>query len=183
MTDSVQITFSARFDQVIDEHRQIAASYDLSALEGLAQALIGAKRVFFSGQGRSGLMNRAIAIRLMHIGLDVYVAGESNTPSIAQGDLLVAVSASAKTQATLTHMKTARNAGAKVVLVSAVASVADLADIVVPIPAKTAVPTQQHAGSLFEQSWLILGDVIAWRVQHLLGVPEQVLNDRHANLQ
>lgn len=183
MTEEDQDSLSARLKLILDEHRQISASYDGSCLERFVQALIEANRVFFSGQGRSGLMSRAIAIRLMHIGLNVHVAGESSTPAISHGDVLVAVSASARTQATLMHMKTARSAGAKVALVSAVVSQSDLADFVLPIPARTAVPSKQHAGSLFEQSWLILGDLIAWRVQQRLGVPEEVLNARHANLQ
>jgi 6-phospho-3-hexuloisomerase len=53
----------------------------------------------------------------------------------------------------------------------------------VVIPAGSAVPTVQHAGSLFEQSLLILGDAIACQVQQQLGIDEGLMNERHANLQ
>ncbi|KIL39877.1 6-phospho 3-hexuloisomerase [Gordoniibacillus kamchatkensis] len=168
---------------ILSELRDIADAVDPAELQALTEALIAAKRVFFSGQGRSGLMVRAIAIRLMHIGLTVYVAGETSAPSIGQGDLLVAVSASAKTQATLTHMDVARRTGAKVALVSAVAVNPGLSDILVTIPARTAVATLQHAGSLFEQSLLLIGDAIAWQVQRSLRVEDRELDERHANLQ
>ena len=174
---------ASRMDTVLAELRAVADTYDAAALEAVAQAADQARRVFFSGQGRSGLMNRAIAIRLMHIGLTVHVAGEPSTPAIGPGDLLIAVSSSAKTEATLAHIAVARKAGAQVVLVSAVASAARLADVALLIPAKTAVASDQHAGSLFEQSLLLVGDALAWSLQQRRGVPDQVLNERHANLQ
>jgi 6-phospho-3-hexuloisomerase len=51
------------------------------------------------------------------------------------------------------------------------------------IPARSAVSTDQHAGSLFEQTILLLGDAIAWQIQRKLGVDDRLLNERHANLQ
>jgi len=41
----------------------------------------------------------------------------------------------------------------------------------------------QHAGSLFEQAILLLGDALAWHVQQRLGVADAQLDARHANLQ
>jgi 6-phospho-3-hexuloisomerase len=50
------------------------------------------------------------------------------------------------------------------------------------LPARTAVPTIQHAGSLFEQSTLVLGDALCLAARTSLGVPESELDARHANL-
>jgi 6-phospho-3-hexuloisomerase len=50
------------------------------------------------------------------------------------------------------------------------------------LPARTVVPTGQHAGSLFEQSLLVVGDALCRRVQAELGVPTSALDARHANL-
>ncbi|WP_413741987.1 SIS domain-containing protein [Sodalis sp. RH15] len=168
---------------VISELDQIRNALDGERLNRLADSIHQTPRVFFSGQGRSGLMVKAIAIRLMHIGIQVYVAGESNTPAIGKNELLVAVSSSAKTTVTLSHIAAARKAGAKVVLISSAPAPEVDADIHIQIPSRTLVATEQHAGSLFEQSLLIAGDAIAWRIQHLRGQQDADLDKRHANLQ
>ena len=55
----------------------------------LIEKIIKAKRVFTAGAGRSGLMVKAFAMRLMHIGITSYVLGETVTPSIEKSDLLI----------------------------------------------------------------------------------------------
>lgn len=42
--------------------------------ERLADLVLGAKRIFVAGAGRSGLAMRAFAMRLMHMGFTVYVS-------------------------------------------------------------------------------------------------------------
>jgi len=37
------------------------------------------------GVGRSGLIGRAFAMRLMHLGFEVYVLGETITPAVEKG--------------------------------------------------------------------------------------------------
>lgn len=173
----------ARYAAVIEEHRQVLDALDDAQLGALATAVLGASRVFFSGQGRSGNMVRALAIRLMHIGVQVHVAGEPTAPAIGAGDLLVAVSASARTKATLEHIAVARKAGATVALVTTVRQPPEGADTVLCLPVRHGVGTVQHAGSLFEQAILLLGDALAWHVQQRLGVADAQLDARHANLQ
>lgn len=66
-------------------------------LQELAVKLQKAKRLFVVGEGRSGFMAKSFAMRLMHLGANTYVVGETITPAIAEGDLLVAVSGSGLT--------------------------------------------------------------------------------------
>ncbi|QKJ88613.1 SIS domain-containing protein [Paramixta manurensis] len=169
--------------RVVEELSAMAEALDATQLATLAENIDRAPRLFFSGQGRSGLMIKAITIRLMHIGLQVYVAGESNTPAIGHGDLLVAVSSSAKTQTTLSHIRAARQAGAKVALISAKPAPEVETDIALYLPARVSVMTDQHAGSLFEQTLLIIGDAIARLIQQRRGETDANLDKRHANLQ
>lgn len=53
------------------------------------QALLTAPRIYVAGAGRSGLIAKAFAMRLMHIGMESYVVGETITPAMQNGDLLV----------------------------------------------------------------------------------------------
>ncbi|TLN15244.1 SIS domain-containing protein, partial [bacterium] len=60
------------------------------------------KRVLLVGAGRSGLVARAFALRLMHLGFNVYVHGETITPAIGKGDLVIAISGSGSTKLVVT---------------------------------------------------------------------------------
>lgn len=165
------------------ELRLVAAELSESQLRQAAIACMESKRIFFSGMGRSGNMVKALAIRFMHLGYDAYVAGEASTPSIESGDLLIAVSSSAKTKVTLNHMDTAKKNGAKVLLVTSSLENSKISDCVLSIPAKTKIPSEQHAGSLFEQSVLIAGDAIAAFIKEEKNISSAYMDKRHANLQ
>jgi 6-phospho-3-hexuloisomerase len=145
--------------------------------------LTGARRVYITGLGRSGLVARALAIRLMHTGLQAFAVGEAATPAIAAGDLLVAVSATGSVVVADQAAK-ARRFGARVLALTAAphGGLAATADTVLIVPAGTAVPTTQHAGSLFEQGCLVIGDALCAAVRLRLGIPESDLGARHANL-
>lgn len=53
-----------------------------------------ANRIFIAGAGRSGFCARGFANRMMHLGFTVYFVGETTTPSIQEGDLLIVGSGS-----------------------------------------------------------------------------------------
>lgn len=81
---------------IVDELNQAANQIDEQQLEQLTDAISKAGRVFVAGAGRSGLMMRAFAMRLMHLGLDVYVVGETVTRSLSKDDLLLIGSGSGR---------------------------------------------------------------------------------------
>ena len=83
---------------IIDELAANADKVPVEPLEALADAVLGAKRIFVAGAGRAGFAARAFALRLMHLGLTVYFVGEPTTPSIGPGDLLVINSGSGETE-------------------------------------------------------------------------------------
>jgi len=174
----------SRIDDVLREVDRVVREVDVDALMVLLAAMGNVRRTFFAGQGRSGLVARAVAMRWMHMGVTAYVAGETVTPAIGAGDVLVCLSASGRTAATVDHARTARAAGARIVVLTATPGgpVAATSDLVVVIPAGTGVATRQHAGSLFEQACLILGDALCGVFQEMHGVPDRELNRRHANL-
>jgi 6-phospho 3-hexuloisomerase len=80
----------------------IADEIDYSEVHSLISDIISAhqnnKRVFVMGAGRSGLAAKAFAMRLMHLGLNVYVVGETVTPAVEADDLLIVISGSGETK-------------------------------------------------------------------------------------
>jgi 6-phospho-3-hexuloisomerase len=175
---------SSRARQVTEEVRRAVGAVDPAAAAALLAAAGAARRVFFDAQGRSGLVARAIAMRWMHLGVTSYVTGETITPAIGDSDLLVCLSASGRTSTTLAHAATARDVGARIAALTATASspLAGTADLVVLIPARAGVATAQHAGSLFEQACLVLGDVICGVFAEQHAIPDRQLGLMHANL-
>ena len=54
----------------------VAAAFDEAALDPVVDAIAGARRVMAYGCGREGLMMRALAMRLFHLGVDVSMQGD-----------------------------------------------------------------------------------------------------------
>ncbi len=81
--------------------------------------MLSARRVYVAGAGRSGLIAKAFGLRLMHLGLNTYVVGETITPAFMSGDTLVMFSGSGETHSMVSICATARELGGKVCLVTA----------------------------------------------------------------
>nr|WP_223878290.1 6-phospho-3-hexuloisomerase [Microbacterium radiodurans] len=161
-----------------------------SALDDLADAVLGAERVFVVGAGRSGIALRMTAMRLMHLGLDVHVVGEATAPAIRPGDLLLTASGSGGTESVVRAARTASDVGARVAAITtdATSSLGEVADVVVTVPAaqkldRSATASQQYAGSLFEQLVVVLGDGLFHTLWHRRGSSADELWPRHANLE
>jgi 6-phospho-3-hexuloisomerase len=159
-------------------------------VEALGRAILGARRVFVCGAGRSLLMMRALAMRLMHLGLSAYVVGETITPAIGPSDLLIAGSGSGATRITLAMVEAARSRGARTACLTAHpdSPIAGACDLVVEIPARiVGVPNRavsaQPPGSLFEQCLLVMGDALVLWLMDKLGETYDHIRARHTKLE
>lgn len=170
-------------DRIVEEIGHVAKHLSGSQLESAASLLENKNRIFLSGMGRSGNMVKALAIRFMHLGYEAYVAGDASTPSIQQGDVLIAVSSSGKTKVTMNHIEVANKQNADVLMICAQKEPPVKVSEYICIPAKTDVESIQHAGSLFEQSVLIVGDALCLYLQKKKHITTETMNRRHANLQ
>lgn len=167
-------------DEITEEH-----------LEQLTAALSHSGRVFVAGAGRSGLMMKAFAMRLMHLGLDVYVVGETVTRSISEGDLLLIGTGSGETKSLLPMAEKARSLKAKVgtLTLSPESSIGKLSDIIVKIPGAPKDQTGNEAltvqpmGTLFEQMLLIVCDAVILRLMNNQALTGQAMYGNHANLE
>lgn len=98
-----------------------------------------ANKIYVCGAGRSLLMLRCLAMRLMHIGYDAYVVGDTTTPAFEKGDLLIVGSASGETSNLISIAQRAKNYGGRIALCSIFPSstLGKLADTFIRIPAYT----------------------------------------------
>ncbi|MCI2958906.1 6-phospho-3-hexuloisomerase [Agromyces atrinae] len=172
------------------ELRDSIASVADADLSPFAERLRTAERVFVHGAGRSGLALRMTAMRLMHLGLTVHVVGEVTTPAIREGDVLLTASGSGTTAGIVSAAETAKESGAAVAAITSVADspLAALADEVIIVPAATkqdrsGTASDQYAGSLFEQTVVLVGDALFHGLWQASGDTADDLWPRHANLE
>jgi 6-phospho-3-hexuloisomerase len=174
-------------DAIAGEVSRALNKVDRGAVAELADRIDAASRVMVAGEGRSGLMARAFAMRLMHLGLFVYVVGEITTPAVSGSDSLVAVSGSGTTAATVRTATNAHDVGAKVLAVTTEpnSELGTLADYLLPIPAATKyrradeAPTVQPLSSLFDQVTHLVLDAVCLRLAGLRDVDNATARRAH----
>ncbi|WP_115788437.1 6-phospho-3-hexuloisomerase [Arthrobacter silvisoli] len=175
---------------VNDEITDTAAKIDEKQVARLAGYVGNTSRIFVAGAGRSGLVLRMAAMRLMHLGLTVHVAGDTTTPAINSGDLLLVASGSGTTSGVVKSAETAAKAGAHIAAFTTNpdSPLAGLADALVIIPAaqKTdhgSTVSNQYAGSLFEQVLFVVTEALFQSLWDNDSQPAEELWLRHANLE
>ncbi|MBT2519930.1 6-phospho-3-hexuloisomerase [Arthrobacter sp. ISL-28] len=175
---------------VSDEIAETAAKIDQKQLADLTAHIGRADRIFVAGAGRSGLVLRMAAMRLMHLGLTVHVAGDTTTPAISSGDLLLVASGSGTTSGVVKAAETAARAGARIAAFTTNpgSPLAGLADALVIIPAAQKTDhgssvSRQYSGSLFEQVLFLATESVFQTLWDNTDEPAEQLWLRHANLE
>ncbi|MBW2319033.1 MAG: SIS domain-containing protein [Deltaproteobacteria bacterium] len=97
---------------IIDENLKLLAHVQTEEIEVFMQGLDQAENIFCAAQGRSGYILRCFCMRLTHLGCRAYFAGETVTPRIKSGDILVVLSGSGRTAYTVELIKLAKRARA-----------------------------------------------------------------------
>ncbi len=159
------------------------ARVDWASFLELADLLPRVGKTFVAGAGRSGLVARSFGMRLMHAGLPVFIPGETNTPAIGPGDLLVGISCTGATGYTDFIARRARQHGAKVVVLTAGgdSDLARDADKVVLIPVQAEDIVLRAA--VFEHAASLCLDAVFNVLSRRLKFDLQEYRKRHANLE
>ncbi|CAG1769456.1 partial 3-hexulose-6-phosphate synthase / 6-phospho-3-hexuloisomerase, partial [uncultured bacterium] len=174
-------------DMVVNKINEILEATDQTYADKMTALVDNAKRIFIAGAGRSKLVGNFFAMRLVHGGYDVSVVGEIVTPSIKTGDLLIIISGSGETEQLISFAKSARKMGAKVILISSRASstIGDLSEMVFQIgkPDLYGKVVGMPMGTVFELSTLCFLEAIISHIIWEKGIPEEIMRERHANLE
>lgn len=177
---------------VINELSHTLRSIDSEKAEKFVDLVLAAEEVFCAGAGRSGFQIKGFAMRLMHMGVNSYVVGETCTPNIKDNGLLVICSGSGETKSLVNHATKAKEMGAKIALITInpQSSIAKMADVVIEISApspKSAkvgeIKSIQPMGSLFEQSEGIFMDIAIMMLMERQGSDSDTMFTRHANME
>jgi len=184
--------FSMALDHMHQELGGVLAQITPEMAETLIQEVEAAPRIFGCASGRSGFILRGYLMRLMHLGYTVYFVGETTTPRIRPGDLLVVMSGSGETAWPREMQRRANSVGARTLALTAHpdSTIGREAQVVITIPGTTKLTrTQETAsvqcpGSLFEQAtFLFLEAVVLLLYQRRSGHNQGEILDRHADLE
>ncbi len=176
--------------------KRIALNLDTDSVISLVDSIMNAKRIFLMGAGRSGLAARAFAMRLMHMGFNVYVVGETTTPAVQVDDLVIAVSGSGETTSIVGLGQIAKKIGSKLATITSNkdSSLGRISDIVVVIPGRPkddviyenyherrmiGYPQLAPLGTVFEISALVFLDAVISEMMVRTDANEAELKKRH----
>ena len=177
---------------VLDELTHTLTSIDETCANTFVKLIMNAQEVYCAGAGRSGFQVKGFAMRLMHMGVQSFVVGETCTPNIKDNGLLVICSGSGETKSLVNHAQKAKEMGAKIALITInpQSSIASMADVVIEISApspKSAkegdIKSIQPMGSLFEQSEGIFMDIAIMMLMDKKGLDSDTMFGRHANME
>lgn len=189
-------TFAGHYQEtcsaVIAELEKTLNSIDPGSLEMLTDAILAADQVFFIGVGRVLLSLQSVCKRLAHLGIRTHYVGEITEPAITKNDLLIVGSGSGASLFPLNIAKKARKTvDCKIVHIGSNpnSEMKDICDFMVRIPVRTKfyledeIDSCQPMTSLFEQTLLLLGDILAKMIIERQGLDMKGLWQYHANLE
>jgi len=182
---------------IVDNLQKMEREIDAETVDRFIDTLTSAGNVFVLGLGRSGLVAKAFAMRLMHLEINVFVVGETITPAINEGDALIAISGSGRTSYIVNAAGIARERGAQVVAVTShpESELGVIADLTVTVRGRTKIDGEKNymkrqirgnhhsrtpLGTLFEISALVFLDGLIAELMHRLDKKEEDLNERHS---
>jgi 6-phospho-3-hexuloisomerase len=167
---------------VLEDLGRILKAVPDAETRAFVHAIRDARRVFMSGLGRSGLIARMFGMRLVHLGREATIVGDTTTPAIRKGDLLIQCSRTGRSPILHHTIRLAHREGARVAAVVGTPETLK-ADLVVRLPLEAAKAEKaQPMGSLFEQALLLYLDHVVLLLMAELKKTVEDMERIHSNL-
>jgi len=191
-----ELILNDAIQEIVDNVLSVTKELDPKNIEDMTELLQTSKNVFVMGLGRSGLVARAFAMRLMHLGISVYVVGETTTPALSSKDCLLAISGSGETFSIISAANIAHKRGTKIIAVTSYvdSTLGEMADLVVHIKGRTKIDSEKNyitrqmngkhqslspMGTLFEVTSLIFLDSLIAQIMLEMEITEEDMKARH----
>ena len=180
--------FKESIDYIQFKINDILSKVSDKDIKNIKKLFLKTKRVFLYGAGRSGLVAKAFAIRLVHLGFQTFVIGETITAPVQKDDLVIIISGSGETIPAVMTAEIAHNLGAFVVSITGKkdSDIAKFADITLYIKSTCNEEERKKyapLGTLFEVSVWILLDGITADLLDQKKETEEDMRSRHATLE
>jgi len=167
------------------KHVEEVLSQDYSTeTNELINFIVNSNKVFIYGVGRSGLVGKAFAIRLVQMGLKVFFIGETITPIVEVGDTVLIVSNIGETMSAVQTANIARRVGARVIAITSKenSKLAHASNLVICLKPKSDEKIKRLAplGTLFEVAAFLYFDGVVAKIMENLKKSEEDMRKRHA---
>ena len=167
---------------------EILSKVSQNDIEKVKRLFFKTNRIFVYGACRSGLVAKAFAIRLIHLGFQAFVIGETITAPVKKGDLVIIVSGSGETIPAVMTAEIAYKICANVVSITGKkkSEIAKFADVTIYIASSCNEEERKKfapLGTLFEASvWILLDGFVA-DLLNSKKETEDIMRSRHATLE
>ena len=178
----------------------VSRSLDMASVDDFARMLNDGNRIFVMGAGRSGLVAKSFAMRLMHIGYQVYVVGEIVTPAVTAGDVVVAISGSGNTRTISEFGEICKKLDVKLITVTSNKDsvLGHISDLLIIIDSNSRLDHNKEymerqlsgnhksttpMGTVFELTAAVFLDSFISKLMVVKGVDEAALKKRHTVLE
>jgi 6-phospho-3-hexuloisomerase len=186
---------------IVENLNEVIKMLDREAIKHMIQNILEGERVFVMGAGRSGLVAKAFAMRLMHLGFTVYVVGETTTPAVHPQDVVIAISGSGETRSIADLGRIVKDIGSTLITVTSKkeSTLGRISDIAMVLPSKTKndhdaggyleknmrgdYKNLPPLGTAFEITSLVFLDSVIAQLITLTGASEAELKSRHTNIE
>jgi len=172
------------FSYILKHVHEILSEDYSSNIKEMINLIVKSNKIFTYGVGRSGIIGKAFAIRLVQLGLKVYFIGETVTPIVEPDDLVIIISNTGQTMSAIQTANIARRVGAKVIAITGKGNskLAHAANLVICLKPKKDEQLEILAplGTLFEISSFIFFDGLVTQIMKKLNQTEEDMRKRHA---
>jgi 6-phospho-3-hexuloisomerase len=168
---------------------RVGEELDWDQVDAVADLVLGARRVFLFGAGRSRAVALAIGQRLTHVGCDVTLIGEAGTSRFTAEDVLIVVSGSggSPSAVTIAELAAAPGGGAIVALTTAPDSpVGRLASRHVVLPVRSKLrerPSLAPYTAHFDTAAIVVGEALAKLVMEARGLADEDIERHRPNVE
>ncbi|XZF76984.1 6-phospho-3-hexuloisomerase [Bacillus sp. AL-1R] len=178
-------------ETILTEIQDVLRFVEETTIAKVGKVLSESGRIFVAGEGRSGLMAKSFAMRLMHLGAEVFVIGETITPAIKKGDTLIVVSGSGTSKSVVWAAEKAKELDCFVIAFTTnlESKLVSFATLPVHIPASTKYRREgemesiQPLGSLFDQCAHIIFDSVCLCYGKQKDIEHSTAFQLHSNLE
>jgi 6-phospho-3-hexuloisomerase len=176
--------FSESRGYIADRVTEVLARISAEVVQQTLAILLKAPKIFVYGAGRSGIIGRAFAMRLVQVGLDAFVIGESTTPIVRSGDAVFILSGRGESQSSIQTANIVRREGAQLIVLTgrATSKLAHAANLAIPLEFPDDAKQAELAplGTLFESASLQFTDALISAIMRARGESEESMRRRHA---
>jgi 6-phospho-3-hexuloisomerase len=169
---------------IIERITQTLEASNVKERDQFIEMILATDKIFIYGVGRSGLVAKSFAIRLVQLGLKVFFIGETVTPIVEPNDLVIIISNTGQTMSAVQTANIVRRVGATVVAITSRdhSKLAHAASIVIHL--RTGMDEKDSdlspLGTVFEDSTQVFLDGIVSVLAKKMNATESEMRARHS---